>query len=100
MDSDYFLAISSTPKKFFEAALKDLTSRDRKEREIAFATIHVLASEGSHELTAECKYFVGECCYYGRGTRKDPERATRWFQSVLPHVWPQGLIPNPTNAMV
>lgn len=99
-NKDYFLAVSSTPKKFFEAAIKDLSSSIRKEREIAFATIHVLASEGSHEYSSECKYFVGECCYYGRGIKKDPERAIRWFQSVLPNIWPQGLLPTPNNAMV
>jgi len=99
IDDDSYLAVSSTPKKFFEAALVDLTSYDPVNREMAFKTLHTLASEGSHDFTPESRYFVGECCLYGRGTTKDLERATRWFQSVLPAPWPKGLLPIPTNAM-
>lgn len=96
---DNFVATAAPPRTLFDSAVKDLSSASGEARERAFATLHALATDGSHELTCEARYFVGECCLHGRGAPKDPTRAARWLQTVRPTPWPGGLRPSPPNAL-
>jgi len=96
---DALVAYAATPKQLFDAAVSDLAHRSANTRAMAFNTLVALASEGSHSLSCESRYFVGECCLYGRGTGRDAVRAARWFQTVRPVAWPRGLVNSPANAM-
>ena len=98
IEDDDVVALCAPPSVLFEMALQNLGKSDQLEREEAFNGLLTLATEGSHALSCESRYFVGECCLYGRGTPRDPARAARWFKTVRPVPWPAGLVHSPQNA--
>jgi|MDSY01.1.fsa_nt_gb hypothetical protein len=95
---DAFPQVVAPPRKIFEAALKHLTDPEEQTRTIAFNTLRVLATEGSHAAMCEARYAVGECLFYGRGVQKDLHRAAQYFKTVRPVPWPSGLLETPGNA--
>jgi hypothetical protein len=59
IEDDTFVALAAPPKVLFDNAVEKLAHFDPLVREEGFNMLKALASEGSHALSCEARYFCG-----------------------------------------